>query len=517
MADVILKNASGQDVTYEGVDNVALMNTDGAIETFVSERLIQNQIQADWNQTDETAVDYIKNKPETFEAEDELPEVTAEDDGKLLGVLNGIWQKVDAPEGSGSGEKELPEVTTDDNGKVLKVVNGLWSIANDEVGTGSGTGGGSVEQVQVDWNENDESSVAYIKNRPFGMGAEVLTEMLPETTLPFTLTNMSAFGFETTPMSEQLEAWNTNWSLCRVVYDGVTYDCEPQMLGGIKCCGNIEAFMGTGSNNMPFVFAVGDIYGTGDIAGVYSVVDTAESTHSIAISLTLQEIKKLDPKFLENIDYETQIINKPFYTILSGTVLLDATIDCNMEVEGLYAALVDEIDIIDGATYYVEIDGTSYSVAGEAYDGGASMMYESDDMFFAIVNGYYPNQSLIALPTQGEHTCKITVSEDAVKKIDAQYLPDLGSGLPESTTVDSGKVLTVGTDGTAVWSTPASGLPEVTATDDGKVLKVVGGAWAVRSEQEIPASTTDDNGKFLRIVDGAPAWVALTDVSQEGA
>lgn len=34
---------------------------------------------------------------------------------------------------------------------------------------------------------------------------------------------------------------------------------------------------------------------------------------------------------------------------------------------------------------------------------------------------------------------------------------------------------------------------------------------------KLPAATTEDNNKFLRIVDGAPAWVSLTDVSQEGA
>ena len=33
----------------------------------------------------------------------------------------------------------------------------------------------------------------------------------------------------------------------------------------------------------------------------------------------------------------------------------------------------------------------------------------------------------------------------------------------------------------------------------------------------VPNASAADNGKFLRVVDGVPAWVALTDVSQEGA
>lgn len=62
--------------------------------------------------------------------------------------------------------------------------------------------------------------------------------------------------------------------------------------------------------------------------------------------------------------------------------------------------------------------------------------------------------------------------------------------LPASSTDDSGKVLTVGTDGTTIWSAPASGLP---------------------------SATTDDNGKFLRVVDGVWTMVNITNVSDEGA
>lgn len=51
---------------------------------------VQGQVQADWNQTDETAPDYIKNKP----AGDTLPSVSADDDGKILRVVNGQWEAV---------------------------------------------------------------------------------------------------------------------------------------------------------------------------------------------------------------------------------------------------------------------------------------------------------------------------------------------------------------------------------------------------------------------------------------
>lgn len=52
-------------------------------------------------------------------------------------------------------------------------------------------------------------------------------------------------------------------------------------------------------------------------------------------------------------------------------------------------------------------------------------------------------------------------------------------------------------------------LPTVSASDNGKVLKVVGGAWAVGTDNdttELPAVTATDNGKTLKVVEGV--WAA---------
>lgn len=51
-----------------------------------------------------------------------LPIVTSADNGKVLGVVNGVWDKADAPE-------SLPNVTSSDNGKVLNVLNGNWRLS----------------------------------------------------------------------------------------------------------------------------------------------------------------------------------------------------------------------------------------------------------------------------------------------------------------------------------------------------------------------------------------------------
>ena len=52
-----------------------------------------------------------------------LPEVTTDDNGDVLTVVEGEWAKA-APSGS-----DLPAVTSDDNGNVLTVVEGAWAKA----------------------------------------------------------------------------------------------------------------------------------------------------------------------------------------------------------------------------------------------------------------------------------------------------------------------------------------------------------------------------------------------------
>lgn len=51
----------------------------------------------------------------------ELPTVTSDDNGKILGVANGEWAIIDAP-------VELPSVSSTDNGNVLGVVDGQWDV-----------------------------------------------------------------------------------------------------------------------------------------------------------------------------------------------------------------------------------------------------------------------------------------------------------------------------------------------------------------------------------------------------
>lgn len=270
MPDVILKDAGGEPRVYSDIDSVSLPVSENETATFISQHLIQNQVQADWNQTDNTQPDYIKNKPEIFEAEDELPEINAEEDeGKVLGVLNGAWNKIRVSVSGGGSD--LPEINvSEDEGKVLGVVNGVWDKM-----TANFSGGEGGKTVQSDWIVNDVDEPAYIKNRPFYEDDPKPYTFIQGNDIPF---NYDAYfgGYINfnTPTAEMLYNWNGNWSTAKLVFDGIEYNCEAQNLQGMKVIGNLPLLMGTGNNGMPFIAMAADAAAFGeDIIGILSLVD----------------------------------------------------------------------------------------------------------------------------------------------------------------------------------------------------------------------------------------------------
>lgn len=92
-----------------------------------------------------------------------------------------------------------------------------------------------------------------------------------------------------------------------------------------------------------------------------------------------------------------------------------------------------------------------------------------------------------------------------------------GSGLPDVSDSDNGKVLSVvGGQWQMAMPETTKELPSVTSSDNGKVLGVVNGAWkSVTPEflEELPSVSTSDNGKILQVVGGKVAFVTVDDSS----
>lgn len=363
MPNVILKDENGVGQPYPNVDTVLLNTEDGGTAAYVSEHLIQNQIQADWNQTDDTQPDYIKNKPESFESEPELPEIVDGDDGKVLGIANGIWQKI--------------------------------TISNSG---GSGSGGSS---VQPDWNQNDSTAADYIKNRPFYDNGTKMTYIFPKSELTFTENPSVGGPAYVVPDTDgsMTTLWRQDWTEINVEWGDNTFTCQAQEVMGVKCIGNIEAFLGSGNSGHPFVIAVDDcgVFSSDMTILIVAALDGSSSCE-VAIGFEEPDIVKIPGKYLSLPNWNQNdstaadyIQNRPFYD--GGKVLkefINGDISCTYEGNNVYIyfamvtkELVDAWNHISGSVTVVW-DGTTYtcepsSLYGANIVGNIGLMMGGED------------------------------------------------------------------------------------------------------------------------------------------
>ena len=90
-----------------------------------------------------------------------LPDVTQDDDGKVLAVVDGEWDKATIPSGN------LPPVTSADDGKVLGVVDGSW--AADDISEDFAQPDGYYENMSVGNAEQLIASVMVEDKEPYSI------------------------------------------------------------------------------------------------------------------------------------------------------------------------------------------------------------------------------------------------------------------------------------------------------------------------------------------------------------
>ena len=139
-----------------------------------------------------------------------------------------------------------------------------------------------------DWNENGETSPAFVKNRPFYTGESVFTEIVPEQT--YTLSSAGRFtryvdSSGTYPYSLEV---GKNYT---VVYNGTTYELTSNTLGDLAYVGD-DSPLTTGSEpTVPFLIATG--------MGILQIMDYTGNTEvTFKISSYNTEIKKIDTKYI---------------------------------------------------------------------------------------------------------------------------------------------------------------------------------------------------------------------------
>ena len=589
MPDISLVNSANKEVEYSNVDTVVLNTTDGGTATYVSEHLIQNQVQADWNQTDDTQPDYIKNKPETFESEPELPEVTTDDNGKVfLGVVDGAWGAVPALFGTIDRQVNVewdtsvtPTVTFDatEFGMTLhkiadvtptkeQILSAAWrasssdgssmydfTVSESEIaietdksmmfqlsatpryayiivysageitfnysgvdvtltapetglyqawdlsvalpttltGSISYTVTEEVNFVQADWNQNDSTEPAFIKNRPFYEDLSVIFEGEFVDVYDETSSSWSGETLVEDSSSANLVVGETY----TYVWDGQEYTSVCVNTNGLLMIGNTDALSG-GDNGQPVVIARdcngGMIVDSPSWAAIFLTPPTDPDISGVyPCTIIGSAIKTIDPKYISDVPWN-KISDKPFGDIAAGTVICEESIvtgsyDSSDTTYGanLLTTLNPSAIVVD-AGYTVYIDDMELSGTGTQLNDVATIvpLVDSNSIQVAVImsDGEMVGiQTLIStFPNGTTYNVKVVADTVIAVKINSKYLPDIGSGLPESTSADSGKVLTVDGTGVASWFVPTTELPSVTTADVGKFLRVSDdGSWVAES------------------------------------
>ena len=434
-------------------------------------KIPQKFVETDWNQNDENDAGYIKNRPFYIDngkvTEHEiLPSTNItfdQEDGQAL---------VQVPLEPTLFEKYWKEAIVTWDGKKY-VLNTIGAEERAKVfgnlGQLTGTGdsgepfvimamsiGGQQGFMMVDLNALGSETVPKHEVSVKIKTAEV-NEILPSTTILLSYEeDMSIYGFQGGAPAALIDFWNSDWDNVILFWNGIPYKCERKTLEGIPCIGNIDKMMGVGDTGEPFVAAcVSNAVIIYDFETAYTEgVSTIDKT--ISLLQEKQKIVKLNNKFIGNIDYEKQVVNKPCGIYKTGTVIANETITMTAtDLSPMHT--IDYNNIIDGIRYNVLINNISYNGIGAIENGSVRVIDIKNENGFNvafIADVYYGFIRLDeTLFPDGEYTIKVSFAEDYVKKLDPIYLPDDIGGLPTITPdTDEGKFLRV-VGGVAAWST----------------------------------------------------------------
>ena len=140
---------------------------------------------------------------------------------------------------------------------------------------------------QSDWNQNDDTQLDYVKNRPFYTGDPVETVLVEERTVSFIknpFEDLYNGDFKPTFSATAGETYKVSW-------DGTVYECTCVDFNGRTVIGNLS-IAGAGSDTgEPFLLRV-------DLDLVRIATKDTASSHTISISIIAGEVVKINPKYL---------------------------------------------------------------------------------------------------------------------------------------------------------------------------------------------------------------------------
>lgn len=142
------------------------------------------------------------------------------------------------------------------------------------------------------WEQNDPTADDYIKNRPFYTGDQVETALVEESTVSF----VNADGLYMAEFPSTFEA--TVGETYKVLWDGTAYECVCGNYLNLPIIGN-QSIIGLGSDTGEPFFIFNE-YGLNE-TGWMSVAKDNSASHIISISRLVQEVVKIDAKYLPDL------------------------------------------------------------------------------------------------------------------------------------------------------------------------------------------------------------------------
>ena len=144
---------------------------------------------------------------------------------------------------------------------------------------------GTFEQVQSDWNQNDETAVDYVKNRPFYTGNPVETVLVEESTLTFREVGDGIYATEIPPTFLA-----TAGKTYTVYWDSTSYECTCVDIG-YPVLGNLSIAFDGSDTGEPFVILMSNEY-------IVIYTSDTSASHTFSISKVAPEVVKVDTKYL---------------------------------------------------------------------------------------------------------------------------------------------------------------------------------------------------------------------------
>lgn len=226
--------------------------------------------QADWNITNESDSGYIKNKPNYDKIVTDLEELST----NVAYINKENNENIESPDIAASSviiDSALSRTSTN------PVQNATITAELD-----------TIKDAKADWNQNDETAINYIKNRPFYTISSTENTLLDGT-----------FEFENGQYSQQNSTIDFEVGKeYTVIFDGVSYNCIAFIEQDAPCIGNgVIINSKYPDSGEPFLIGA-------SIAQRMLVILTnpAGTAHTVTIKFIKENVQTMDKKYLPIID-----------------------------------------------------------------------------------------------------------------------------------------------------------------------------------------------------------------------